>query len=206
MIKLLGSVPKKVYIALSGGADSMAALDFLSRSNRDIVALYFNHGTKFSYEAESFVKDYCKEKNISLKIGQISREKLGCESTEEYWRNERYRFFSKFNDRKIITCHHLDDSVETWLFTSLHGNPNLIPYSRDNFIRPFLTTEKNTLLEWCSRKSVPYLEDPSNSDTSYMRNFIRHELMKNALIVNPGIQKVIRRKVMHSYKNFIDTL
>jgi tRNA(Ile)-lysidine synthase len=206
MINVLGSIPKKVAVAVSGGADSMAALNFINQSGRDIIALYFNHGTSFSDEAEKLVLDYCNENKIPLYMGAISRAKRRDESQEEYWRNERYSFFSCFLDRKIITCHHLDDAVETWLFTSIHGNPNLIPYSRDNFIRPFLTTKKRDLVNWCVKKEVPYLEDPSNSDTSYMRNFIRHELMKNVLTVNPGIQKVIKKKVKLMYEKTIDNI
>lgn len=206
MINVLGSIPKKVAVAVSGGADSMAALDFLSRSNRDLLVLHFNHGTPFSSEAEAFVKSYCKNRDIRLEAGAISRERSSDESREEYWRNERYAFFSNFLDRKIITCHHLDDAVETWLFTSIHGNPMLIPYSRDNFIRPFLTTRKAALTGWCARKGVPFLEDPSNTDVAYMRNLIRHELMKTVLTINPGIHKVVKKKVKLMFENSIDII
>ena len=184
----------------------MAVLDFLSRSNRDLLALHFNHGTPFSYEAEEFVRNYCENRDIQLEVGAITRERSSSESKEEYWRNERYAFFSNFLDRKIITCHHLDDAVETWLFTSIHGNPMLIPYSRDNFIRPFLTTSKADLNSWCFRKEVPFLEDPSNTDTSYMRNLIRHKLMKNVLDVNPGIHKVIKKKVKLMFEDSMDII
>tara|TARA_A200000159_G_C7294323_1_gene327152 strand:- start:78 stop:698 length:621 start_codon:yes stop_codon:yes gene_type:complete len=206
MINVIGSVPKDVYIAVSGGVDSMAALDFISRGNRSVTALYFNHGTEFSAKAEAFVEDYCEQKNISLHKGFLSRSKLKSESQEEFWRNERYRFFSDFCDKKILTCHHLDDTVETWLFTSLHGNPNIIPYSRDNFLRPFLTTRKKDFYDWCNRKSVPYLEDPSNEEQKYMRNYIRHTLLGNALKVNPGIHKVIKKKVISMFRNTVDNI
>ena len=204
MIKVLGSIPQKVAVAVSGGADSMAVLDFLSRSRRDVSALYFNHGTDFSEEAQHLVESFCKERGIKLSLGRVARERQKKESKEEYWRNERYSFFSSFSDSKIITCHHLDDAVETWIFTSLHGNPMLIPYSRDNFLRPFLTTRKSSLIDWCERKDVPYLNDPSNSDTSYMRNFIRHKLIKNALVVNPGLYKVVKKKTASMFKESVD--
>lgn len=206
MINVLGSIPNKVAVAVSGGSDSMAVLDFLSRSNRELLVLYFNHGTEFSNDAEVFVKNYCENREIKLEVGRTTRNRYKSESQEEYWRNERYGFFSNFLDRKIITCHHLNDAIETWLFTSIHGNPRLIPYSRENFIRPFLSTEKSVLSLWCERKGVPYLEDPSNSDLSYMRNLIRHELMKSVLKVNPGIKKVIRKKVNLMYKETVDRI
>lgn len=206
MISVLGSIPNKVAVAVSGGADSMAVLNFLSRSNRDVKALYFNHGTDFSEKAELFVSNYCHENSIKLEVGRVTRDRYNDESKEEFWRNERYSFFSNFLDRKIITCHHLDDAVETWLFTSIHGTPRTIPYKRDHFIRPFLITRKSDLVSWCIRKEVPFLEDPSNADTSYMRNYIRHTLMPNVLSINPGIHKVIKKKIKNSFENSIDII
>lgn len=200
-------------IAVSGGPDSMAVLNFLSRSKRDIFVLYFNHGTDHAKDAEHLVSDYCGLRNIPYAIGNISRDKYKDESQEEYWRNERYAFFSNYrgrpsrlSDRWIITCHHLDDAVETWIFTSLNGNPMLIPYKRDNFLRPFLVTRKDDLVAWCDRKKVPYIIDPSNNNTDYMRNFIRHILIPNALVVNPGLHKVVKKKVLEEYNKTMDII
>jgi tRNA(Ile)-lysidine synthase len=213
MIKLLGNVPDKIAIAVSGGPDSMAALNFFERSNREIFVLHYNHGTDHSKCAERIVTDYCKSKDISYAVGNISRDRYSDESQEEYWRNERYAFFanyrgrpSRLSDRWIITCHHLDDAVETWIFTSLHGNAMLIPYKRDNFIRPLLTTRKDDLVSWCKEKDVPHIVDPSNNDTTYMRNFIRHTLLPNALTVNPGLHKVVKKKVLEQYNKTVDII
>ena len=200
MIKVLGYMPKKVLIAVSGGADSMAALNFISNNGRrEVGALYFDHGTDHGREAKSLVVKYCKHLKIPLFTGSISRDKNNDESQEEYWRNERYSFFSGFSSN-IITCHHLDDVVETWLFTSFHGRGMLIPYKRDNFIRPFLCTRKDDLVSWCKRKDVPYIEDPSNSDTKYMRNLIRQSIVPRVLKVNPGIHKTVKKKVLEDYE------
>ena len=57
-LKILGKVPDDVFVAVSGGADSMAGLDFLNRRKR-VTALYFNHGTSFGDNSESFLKNYC---------------------------------------------------------------------------------------------------------------------------------------------------
>jgi tRNA(Ile)-lysidine synthase len=94
-----------------------------------------------------------------------------------------------------VTCHHLDDVAETWLFTSLNGTPKLIPSRRDNYLRPFLQTRKAVFEDWCDRKEVPYHCDESNNDTRFNRNYIRHELMPKALRVNPGLHKVLRKKI-----------
>ena len=129
MFKLLGSIPKEPFLlAVSGGQDSMVFLDFLKRyPNNEFELLYFNHGTVHGEEAEKFLIQFCKENELILHIGRISREKQQGESPEEFWRKERYAFFETFS-KTIITCHHLNDVVETYLFTSLRGCGKLIPY------------------------------------------------------------------------------
>jgi len=213
MIKLLGNIPNKIAIAISGGPDSMAAIDFLSNNTkREITALHFNHGTDHAQVAEQFVRKYCDDRGVPLVTGGVLREIEPGESREAYWRSERYGWFTSWHHQHrippipIITCHHLDDAVETWIFTSLHGNSRLIPYKRDNFIRPFLSTRKDDLTEWCKRRGVPFLTDPSNKDTAYMRNYIRHVLLPNALMVNPGLHKVVKKKVLEQYDKTVDVI
>jgi len=203
MINLLGSVPNNICIAISGGPDSMAALHFLRNGGkRNVLALHFNHGTDHAADAEALVTSYCDNNNIPLVIGDLNKEMPRGESKENFWRENRYSFFERESGGcPVITCHHLDDVVETWVFTSLHGNPMLIPHKRDNYIRPFLTTGKQDLLNWCHRKHVPYVTDPSNQDTSYIRNYIRHILLPNALYVNPGLSKVVKKKIEKEYNN-----
>ena len=185
---------------MSGGPDSMAILDFLRRGKKNLTVLHYNHGTLFAKEAERIVSDYCFKHNIDLIIDRLIEEPPPGESLENFWRKFRYNFFEKSTFLPIITCHHLDDAVENWLFTSLHGNPMMIPLARDQFIRPFLATSKDVLVDWCDRKDVPYILDPSNNDVSFMRNYIRHQLMPQVLHVNPGLKKVIKKKICRLQK------
>ena len=195
MIHLSFSPPKDVAVAVSGGCDSMAVLDFLRRS-RNVTALYFNHDTEIADSAESLVEGYCIEHKIPLLIGHLDETPDKGTSLEDFWRHERYQFFKEVHGLlPVITCHHLDDVAETWLFTALHGTPRLIPSRRDIYLRPFLETRKAVFEDWCDRKGVPYIEDPSNADTRFMRNYIRHEIMPKALRVNPGLHKVLRKKL-----------
>jgi tRNA(Ile)-lysidine synthase len=203
MIRTVIKVPRNVAVAVSGGPDSMAVLDFLRRGQKNILALHFNHGTPHADAAQTLVTCYCKKYDIPLTISSIGEPPPAGESRENYWRSCRYKFFDIATQLPIITCHHLDDSVENWIFTSLHGNPMMIPLQRDKFIRPFLAAPKVALLEWCERKDVPYVNDPSNDDISFMRNYIRHELIPRVLIVNPGLHKVIKKKIFEMQKTLI---
>lgn len=195
MIKIQGKLPRKLYLACSGGVDSMVALDFLRRKH-DVTVLHFNHGTEHGRQAEIFVTDYCRENGIS-----IIRDDIGYDSIppgnnrEAWWREKRYRFFESYPGYPVVTAHHLDDCVETWIFTSLRGKGRIIPYRRKHVIRPFRLTRKRDLELWAAMKNVPYIEDDSNEDIHYTRNYIRHKMMENVLAVNPGIHKTIAKKV-----------
>jgi tRNA(Ile)-lysidine synthase len=195
MIKLIGKIPNLVYLAFSGGIDSVAVASFLAKGKKDSTLLYFNHGTAFGNQSEFFVKEFAKSNNLKLIIGKISREISKEQSKEEFWRIERYKFFSNFIDKPIITCHHLDDQIENWIFTCLHGNPMLIPSKRGNIIRPFVLNRKKVFIDYANQFNLNWMEDPSNQDISFMRNRIRHCLVDNALRVNPGLPKVLIKKI-----------
>jgi tRNA(Ile)-lysidine synthetase-like protein len=200
MIRLNESVPHKISIAVSGGPDSMAALDFLSKS-RNVMVLHYNHGTPHAHEAEQLVTDFCKERGLPLLTSRLLTTPPPGDSKEDFWRKQRYEFFEQvswtpeYSTRPVITCHHLDDVAETWLFTSLHGEGRLIPSRRGRYLRPFLMTRKAIFEDWCDRHNIPHVIDPSNEDTRFMRNYIRHEVLPKALRVNPGLHKVLRKKI-----------
>jgi tRNA(Ile)-lysidine synthase len=197
MIKIQGKIPREVYLACSGGVDSMAVLDFLSRSHR-VTVLHYNHATEHGKEAEEFLTSYCANARIPIITKKNSNTKPASKSWEEWWRECRYEFLDEFDVAPVLTCHHLDDCVETWIWSSLNGRGKIIPYRRGNVVRPFRLTRKHDFTSWASRNSVPYKEDPSNSSVEHCRNYIRHTLMPHVLHVNPGIHKTVKRKVEKS--------
>lgn len=194
MIKLLVPLPKTLTIACSGGVDSMAAVDFLSRKH-DVTVAFYHHGTETSDKAMEFVAKYCTDRNIPVLYGMLhNKTKPSDMSQEEYWRVMRYGFLANCGPT-VITAHHLDDCVETYLWGCLNGTPKVPSIHKSNVVRPFLTTRKQELIDWCKRKNVPWIEDLSNNDTNYTRNYIRKELMPHALQVNPGLHKVVKKIV-----------
>ncbi len=195
MIKILGSIPRKVTVACSGGVDSMVLLDFLQR-NHTVDVAFFNHGTDTSRIAQEFLSEFCTKAGLKLHIGLISTtHRESGQSPEEFWREERYRFLEQFES--VAVAHHLDDVVETWVWSSLHGTSSLIPYRRGNVFRPLMLNRKHDLEDWARRKNVRWIEDISNNDVSYTRNYIRHQLMPGVLRVNPGIHTMLRKKLEH---------
>lgn len=188
-----------IWVACSGGSDSMAALSFFCAGGYNVRVAHVNHGTEYGSKASSLVSEYCQCHGIPFDLHTVSGGKPSDKSWEEFWRDERMAFFRSLSG-DVITAHTLDDAMETWIWSSLHGSGKLIPIRNRNILRPFLLNTKSSLLNFCSRHHVPYLDDPSNSDTVFTRNLIRHDLMPVALRVNPGLGKVIRKKYICQIK------
>jgi tRNA(Ile)-lysidine synthase len=198
MFNLIRNIPRDhFYFACSGGKDSMVFLDFLMKyPKNDFTILHFNHSTEHGNEAEMFVKDFCEKNHLRVEIGRISSPKKKEESQEEYWRNQRYAFFDQF-DGPTLMGHHLADVMETWIFTTLRGNPRLIPIQRGKYLRPFLLTSRKEIDDWAVRHNVKWIQDPSNDTCDHSRNIIRHEMMSIALRVNPGLEKTMRKMLLN---------
>jgi len=192
MLKLLLPLPKQITVAFSGGVDSVAVVDFLSRKH-DVTCAFFHHGTENSDRAMEFVAKFCNERHLPMLWGTTLRSKDKAESQEEFWRKERYNFLYKLGT--VVTCHHLDDCVETYLWGCMHGTPKVIPLRNKDIIRPFLTTRKQEFVNWCTRKNIEWCHDLSNDDTKYTRNYIRHEMMPHVVKVNPGIHLTVKKIV-----------
>jgi len=192
MIKLLFPMPKQVTVAFSGGVDSVAVVDFLSKKH-DVTCAFFHHGTENSNQALKFVSNFCTQRNLPMYLGILNRDKPSDMSYEEFWREERYQYLATLGP--VITAHHLDDCVETYLWSAMHGKPKLPKLVRGNVIRPFLTTPKNEFIDWCKRKDLEWCEDLSNEDERYTRNYIRKNLVPHALKVNPGLHKTVKKMV-----------
>lgn len=198
--QLINFKDTKFLLACSGGVDSMAIADFYKKGKKNFSIAYFNHGTSQADIMQDFTESWAKKNNISYLAGKISRLKNKDESPEEYWRNERYSWLKSFN-LPIITCHHLDDVLETYLFSCMHGNPKLISTNNGLVYRPFLLNKKSEFINWCLNNQVSWLEDNSNKDVNFPRNRIRHNIVPEAIKINPGIYKVIKKKILSSIKN-----
>ena len=173
----------------------MAAVDFFRRGRKQVTIAHFDQGTSFGAQARRFVEEYAKEHSIPICVDSIKSDKPIDQSWEEWWRNQRYEFLlSLAGTEPIVTAHHLDDACEWWLQSALHGEAKLIPPKNGRIIRPFLATPKQELQDWCHRRGIYYLDDPSNETTRFDRGIIRNKMIPLALQINPGLATVIRKK------------
>ncbi len=190
----------KVLCAVSGGADSMCLLHMLSqREDISLVAAHFNHQLR-GEEAdrdEAFVRDFCGEHGIPLTVGRgdveafARQEKL---SIEEAGRTLRYTFLFRTAEEEncglIATAHNAEDNAETLLLhllrgSGLQGLTGISPRLHQ-LVRPLLTTSRREIEAYLSEYGVPHMEDSTNSDDSYTRNRVRHQLIPLLEEMNPG--------------------
>lgn len=193
MFRFLVKVPNKVGIAFSGGIDSLAIAHFLKKGNKDITLYHFNHLCQYSADIEYKCCRLAEKLNMPIIVGSYDGERKKGQSLEDAWRRARYRFLRSFEEQ-IITCHHLDDAVETWVWSCLHGEGKLIPVESGNIIRPFITTEKSVFERYCKINNLEVVEDEMNKDLHLMRNYMRANMMEDIYHINPGLRTVIRKK------------
>ena len=198
-----------VLVAFSGGPDSTALLHLLiklrSKMKFKISAVHVNHNIRKeeALKDEKFCEKFCEKHKIRFHLisGNIpelaQKEKTGIEETARNFRlNSFDQLCKEFNYNKIAMGHHADDQVETVLFRLFRGSGRTglkgMPIKRDKIIRPLLETKQSEILNYLKRNKIKYVEDSSNYENYYQRNFIRNELIP--LIkekINPVVDKAI---------------
>ena len=180
----------RVLIGVSGGADSIALLEFFvsvkEKYDLDICVAHIEHGIRGedSVNDAEFVKNYCKKLGVNFYLKTIDAPNLAKKAkmgVEEYSRMARYDFFNTIECDKIATAHNLTDNIETLLFrlargTGLKGACS-IPAVRGKIIRPFIEVSSGEIRIWCNDNNIPYRVDCTNSDSAYSRNLIRLEIL-----------------------------
>lgn len=209
MIQLATKIPKgkTVYVAFSGGVDSLAATLYYKNKGFSVKLLHFNHGCEYSDAIEEGCVKLSDALHLPITVGYNDTLPKPKQSIEDAWRRARYRFLYTClpDDGYLVTAHHLNDAVETWIWSSMHGEGKVIEPHQEivyndktcNLVRPFLITTKNELesyVEYSGHKPVP---DAYNKDNSLTRNYIRNVMMPHVLKVNPGIEKVIKKKYLN---------
>ena len=180
----------RVLIGVSGGADSIALLEFFvsvkEKYDLDICVAHVEHGIRGedSVNDAEFVENYCKKLGVNFYLKTIDAPNLAKKAkmgVEEYSRMARYDFFNTIGCDKIATAHNLTDNIETLLFrlargTGLKGACS-IPAVRGKIIRPFIEVSSGEIRKWCNDNNIPYRVDCTNSDSAYSRNLIRLEIL-----------------------------
>ena len=201
----------RILVAFSGGPDSTVLLHFLflftEEMDYSLAVAHFNHGLREEADHE---EEFCRQRAMEYDlpffsakedVRRFARER-GL-NLEEAGRILRYEFLDQLARKegynKIATGHTLSDQAETLLYRMLRGagasGLSGIPLLREGkYIRPLLNISRREIMDFIKRVGIPFLEDPSNQDLSFDRNWLRHKLLPILKERFPGIEETLARE------------
>jgi tRNA(Ile)-lysidine synthase len=192
----------KILVAVSGGVDSMVLLHLIHQTGISFSVAHCNFHLRDeeSDGDEKFVRHYAEKNKFQLFTEHFNtREyaRLNGISIEMAARKLRYEYFKnlsvnqKFN--AVATAHHQDDLIETFFInlirkTGIRGLTG-IKNKSGNIIRPLLFTDRNRIYAYAVKNNIPFREDSTNTQTDYIRNYIRHKIIPEFVQINPAFLK-----------------
>ena len=181
---------KKILLATSGGVDSMVMVHLLQQLGYSIGMAHCNFQLRGieSFQDQYFVQEYAKENNLPLFVTQFDTEAFAEDyklSIQVAARELRYNWFYELLETEnfdyILTAHHADDNLETFLINLTRGSGlegfTGIPEQNEQVIRPLLVFGREAILEYAHQNKIAWREDSSNASDKYLRNKIRHDLV-----------------------------
>ncbi|MEZ5338769.1 MAG: tRNA lysidine(34) synthetase TilS [bacterium] len=208
-----------MVIGCSGGIDSivlahaairevaeLSASGFWKEDNPVIILWHLRHGIREEdAEDAEFVAEQATRWGVSAVIESAdvpSSRVPGSDSIESVARRIRYarleRFMQSAGKCIAITAHHADDNAETILFNLVRGTGpaglrGISPQLSNGIHRPLLTVNSGDIMAYASEQELSWRDDPSNTDRSFSRNFLRHEVMPLLASINPAYVEHINR-------------
>jgi tRNA(Ile)-lysidine synthase len=197
-----------VLLAYSGGLDSTVLLHLLTQLNSQIPfqlkAMHVHHG--LSPNADFWTqhcKETCAKYAVPLLLSQVkvdAKSGLGIEASA---RSARYQALYQEQADMICLAHHQDDQAETFLLQLARGSGvkglagmAAIDLQR-KLLRPLLEMDRAALENYAHQHQLKWVEDESNEDTTFDRNFIRHEILPTFKTQYPAINKTLSRTARH---------
>jgi len=199
----------RVVVAVSGGPDSMALLHALwelrGRLGVTLEVAAVDHGLRAEARREI---DLVRERAaalglpftaVAVDVAAARRARRGL-SLQDAAREARLGALEALARRlgagRVALGHQADDQAETVLYRIIRGTGVAglagIPYRRDVFVRPLLDVTRAQILRYLTRRSIPFVEDPSNADVRFARARIRHRILPALAQENPRVAEALR--------------
>lgn len=204
-------VGASILVGLSGGADSVVLLHLLAqlspRHSWQLSALHVHHG--ISPQADqwaAFCEKLCAQANVPLQIERVDIAPLRDKGVEAAARELRHAALARQPADFIALAHHQDDQAETLLLQLLRGAgvkgaaamTVLKPRSvAPALLRPLLAVRRAELLDYAAQHELQWVEDESNSDDRYPRNFLRHRVFPLLEHRFPACRTTLARSARH---------
>jgi tRNA(Ile)-lysidine synthase len=198
----------KILLAVSGGIDSVAMCELFYQSSVKfgIAHCNFHLRSRESDDDAAFVRLLAEKYKVPFHLQHFATSAYASEkniSVQMAARELRYQWFEAIRREKgyqfIATGHHLDDQVETF-FVNLTRNTGIagfhgIPVKTGNIIRPLMFAYRENIKEYIKTQKIAYREDSSNTETKYLRNKIRLELIPLLNSIQPDFNTMITETI-----------
>lgn len=201
-------------VGLSGGVDSVVLVYLMATARQikpiQLSAIHVNHGISENADIwENFCKKLCTDLKIPLTVAQLKIVKAPGEGLENTARIERYKEYQKLKDSIIVLAHHQDDQIETMLIQLARGSDihniaamnEVMTKSNQTYWRPLLNLGKNEIIDFASINNLQHIEDESNTNNTYLRNFIRNQIIPELVQFDPFIKKKFLNSLVSIQKN-----
>lgn len=205
---------KKLLLATSGGLDSMIMAHLFKQLNYKLALAHCNFQLRGieSFEDQNFVQNFGEKNGIQVFITQFDTEAFAKDfkiSTQVAARDLRYNWFYELLETEkfdyILTAHHADDNLETFLInlsrgTGLDGLVG-IPQQNDKVIRPLLLFSREEIANYAHDNTIQWREDSSNFSDKYLRNKIRHDVVPLLKELNQNFLNSFQKTQSHLQKS-----
>ncbi|HED17996.1 MAG TPA: tRNA lysidine(34) synthetase TilS [Gammaproteobacteria bacterium] len=200
------------HVAFSGGVDSHVLLHLLVEQREilpgRLAAVHVNHHIQqHSGDWEIHCRSVCEKLDIPCRFLGVDGKACRGESPEAAARSARYRALADWlpADAVVLTAQHQDDQAETLLLQLLRGAgprglaamPVETSLGAGRLVRPLLGVRRSEILDYAHQHHLRWVEDPSNTDTRYDRNLLRHRVMPELQQRWPGVSRVLARAAAH---------
>jgi len=204
--------PRGYWVAYSGGMDSHVLLHALA-ALRDTLgasvgAVHVNHGLQaHAADWQEHCAAVCRELDVEFAALSVDARAASGESPEAAARKARYTALADWlpGQHCLLTAHHQDDQAETLLVQLLRGSgvqglaamPAQSVLGQGMHLRPLLDCPRSGLVSYADAQGLNWIEDPSNRDTGFTRNFLRHRVMPELQRRWPGSSASLARSAAH---------
>lgn len=197
---------RRFVVGYSGGLDSHVLLHWLAQRQlpQQVSAIYIDHGLQSASAAwGEHCAAVCAALGIALHIVRTDARPERGESPEAAARRVRYAAFAAHLDAHsaLLTAQHADDQAETLLLQLLRGSgvhglaamPPLARLGAGWLLRPFLKVTHSALCAYAEAHDLQWIEDPSNQDAGFDRNYLRHQVLPLVQQRWPAWQRTLGR-------------
>lgn len=192
-----------LVVSVSTGIDSMVLFEVLQVLKANLHVVHFNHHKRAQSEDEAkFIKDYCQTKAVMYTEVDVPTFKQNFQNNARDFRKAQLqRIASQYRQSVIVTAHHFDDQMETYIQRIFSGssilNRQAMPLyeqvANQRYFRPLITISKQEITEAASEMNVRYFEDESNKENVYLRNKIRNKLLPLIESIFPSYRRALAR-------------